>query len=82
MQFKRKLKNKTGENGKRNKFWASFWPILAPKIFCYKLSLHAISRKTNEWNLKKGKKTSFGADFGTLGSNVGPQKIFYGFYVN
>ena len=31
---------------------------------------------------KKGKKTSFGADFGTLGSNVGPQKTFYGFYVN
>ena len=31
---------------------------------------------------KKGKKTSFGADFDTLGSNVGLQKTFYGFYVN
>ena len=29
---------------------------------------------------ENGKKTSFGSDFGPFGSNLDPQKFFYGFY--
>ena len=68
MQFQGKLINQTWENGKKNKFWDwfwSLWPKCGPQKFlswnlpllhvrsCCKLSLHAISRKTNEPNLRK-----------------------------
>ena len=64
--------NQTRENGKKTWFQAQFWPILAqiwyPKTFfvgftstrynnCCKLSLYAISKKTNEPNLRKWQKT-------------------------
>ena len=66
-QFQGKPMNQTWENGKKNWFQPRFWPNL-PKTFlcilplldvihCCKLSLHAISRKTNAWNLRKWQKT-------------------------
>ena len=58
-----------------------FGPNLVPKFFswdlpqlevkhCGMLSLHAISKKTNESNLKKWQKTSSGPDFGPIGPNI------------
>ena len=49
-------------------------------IHCCKLSLYAISRKSNESNLKKWQKTSFEHNFGTFGPNLGPQNFFHGLY--
>ena len=68
---------------------ADFGPNLVSKIFfggggglplldfihCFKLSLYAISKKTNEPNLRNDKKTIFGDDFH---SNLFPKKIFWG----
>ena len=49
--------------------------------YCRKLSLYAISRKTNEPNLKKmAKKLNFGLDFSSFGPNLGRQNFFRGFY--
>ena len=48
---------------------ARFDPSLVPKFFfihCCKLLLYVISRKTNEPNLRKWRKTNFGPDFGPL----------------
>ena len=64
MQFQEKLMNQTWENSKKPDFGPDFGPFglnFGPKIFsqilplqdirhCYKLSLNAISRKTNEQN--------------------------------
>ena len=89
MQSQRKLMNKTWENGKNPSFGPDFDPFgpnLGSKFFfwwilpllnvrhCSKLSLYAISRKTNEPNLRKWQKNppSFWPDFG----HFGPQKCF------
>ena len=46
-------------------------------MHCCKLPLYAISRKTAKPKLRKWqKKTSFGTDFGSFGSNLGPQIFF------
>ena len=63
-----------------------FWPNVGPQNFFpwvlplldvinfYKLPLYAISRKTNEPNLKKWQKNpSFGVDFGPFDPNLGPK---------
>ena len=67
--------------------------IWAPKFFSQVLplpnvinscnvSLSAISRKTNEPNLRKWqKKPSFGPDFGPPGPNLGPKTFFLKFYL-
>ena len=76
------------ENGKKKTNFGPdfdpFWPKFSPPKFfswvlpllevkhCCKLSLYAISRKTNESNLKNGEKPSFGPDFGLFGPNLGP----------
>ena len=80
--------NQTWKNGKKPNFGSDFSPFLpkfgAQNVFswawplldamhCYKLSLYAISRRTNEPNLRKWKKTSFGLDFGPVGPNLGPK---------
>ena len=70
-------------------FWP-LWPKFRPYNFffvnftsarcqhCCKLSLYAISRKTNEPNLRKQqKKLSFGSDFGLFGQNLGHQFFFF-----
>ena len=65
-----------------------FWPYVGPQNFfsqvlplldiihCWKLTLHAISRKTKKPNLKNGKKPSFQPDFGPFGPNLGPKNFF------
>ena len=61
--------------------------IWAPKFFswtlllldvkhCCKLSLYAFSRKTNELNLRKWQKSSFGPNFDLFGLNLGHQFFF------
>ena len=87
MQFQGKLINQTWENGKKNKFWDWFWPKFGPKnIFswvllllygrhCCKLSLYAISRETDEPNLRKWQKTKFRDWFWSLWPKCGPQKF-------
>ena len=72
MLFQGKLMNLTWENYKKPSFGPGFGPFgpnLVPKIFflrilplldvrnCYKLSLYAILRKTNEPNMRKWQKT-------------------------
>ena len=70
IQFQGKLINQTCENGKKPSFGHDFGPF-GPKfdpqkfflwflplldiIYCYKLSLYVMSRKTNEQNLRKAK---------------------------
>ena len=49
---------------------------------CSKLSLYDISRKTNEPNLRKWQKLSFGPNFGTFSPNLGPKNFFHGFYLH
>ena len=71
MKFKGKLKIKLEKMAKKTNFEPEcdpFWPKFGPQIFfslvlplldvihCYKLSLHAIKRKTNEPNLRKWQK--------------------------
>ena len=69
-----------------------FGPNLVPKIFlrvlllldvinCCKLSLYAISRKTNDPNLKKWQKTQIHAQLRPLWPKLGSKKIFSGFYL-
>ena len=75
---------------KKKKFWAWFWPAFAqiwsPKIFlwvlplldvihCYKLSLYAISRKTNEPHLRKWHKTYFWTQFWPVLTQIWLPKI-------
>ena len=72
-------------------FLAQLWPLWCkfglPNFFlwilsvlgirhCYTLSLYAISRKTNEPNLRKWKKPSFRPDFGPFGQNSSCQIFF------
>ena len=72
MQFKEKLMSQTSENGKKTNFGHGIvlsLPKIGPQnvfswvlplldvIQCWKLSLYANSRKTNEANLKKWQKT-------------------------
>ena len=80
-------------NGKKPNFrpdFDLFWPKLGPKNFISwvlplldithycKLSLYAISRKTNEPNLRKWQeKTSCRPNFGHLGPNLGPKSFFH-----
>ena len=86
--------NQTWENGKNPNFgpnFGTFVPNLGFNFFlwilplldvttCCKLLLYAISRETNEPNLKKWqKKTSFGPNFGTFGPNLIPKIFFVGF---
>ena len=82
MQFKGKLINQTKQNDKKNnsgskKNNSNFFPWVLPLldvINFYKLPLYAISRKTNEPNLKKWQKNpSFGVDFGPFDPNLGPK---------
>ena len=84
MQFQGKLINRTWENSRRPNFgpdFGLFGPNLGPKDFylwilplldvrnCCKLSLYAISRKTNKPNLRKWQiKTSFRPSFGPFDS--------------
>ena len=64
--------------------WPKFCPLkfllwvllLLDVIHCCKLSLHAVSRKTNEPNLRKWQKTSFGPDFGPFSPKSGCQFFF------
>ena len=73
---------------KWQKSYSNFEPNLGPtKSFsrvlprqCLKLSSYAISRKTNESNLRKWQKTSFETDFGSFCPRMGPQNFFHGFY--
>ena len=74
----------------QNQFW-SFWPKFGPNIFfswiflllhnrhCCKLSLHAISRKINEPNLRKWQKTYFQDRFWLLWPKFGPRNFFMNF---
>ena len=67
--------------------FSPFWPKFGPQKFfswvlplldvihCCKLSLYAISRKSNEPNLRKWKEPSFGPDFVPFG----PQNFFVDF---
>ena len=91
MQFQGKLINRTCENGKKpslghdfgpfgpkfdpQNFFLWFLPIL-DIIYCYKLSLYVMSRKTNEQNLRKAKmqKKQFLARFW---SKMGPPDFFF-----
>ena len=94
MQFQRKLMNQSRENGKKKQvsglilaplaqIWAPIFfswilALLDVRHYC-KLSLNAISSKTNKLNLRKWqKKTSFGPYFCPFGPNSGryffPQK--------
>ena len=72
MHFQGKLMNQTWENSKksgRGPDFGPFGPNSSPNLFffvgftsldvrnCWKLSLYAVSRKTNESNLRKWQKT-------------------------
>ena len=72
MLFQQKLMSQTWENGKKPSFGPDlglFWPKIGSQNFflwvlplldiihCCKLSFYAISRKTNEPNLRKWQKT-------------------------
>ena len=76
----------------KNSFGTDFDPFglnLIPKNFfswilpllqvrnCCKLSFSAISRKTNEPNLRKWKKPSFETNFGPFGLNLGLKNFFH-----
>ena len=88
MQFQGKLMNLTCENGKKSSFgpdFGRFWPKFGLQIFfswvlpllnvigCRKLSLYAISRKTNEPNMRKWQKTQFWTRFWPLWPKFRPQ---------
>ena len=67
-------------------FWSKSFPKfsswvlpLLDVIHCCNLSLYAISRKTNEPNLRKWKKFSFESDFGPFGPNMGPTNFLCAF---
>ena len=71
-----------------------FGPNLLPKLFslililldvihCCKLSWYAISKITNDPNLRKlQKQKSFGSNSGSFGPNLGPKIIFIIFSSN
>ena len=75
----------------KTQLWVRFWtlwpksgpqrlfswilPLLDVRNYC-KLLLYVISRKTNEPNLRKCKKPSFGYNFGLFQPNFSSQKIF------
>ena len=93
MHFQGKLMNQTCENGKKPSFcsdFGHFGPNMGPQIFfsrilllldvrhCCKSSLYAISRKTNEQNLRKWQeKPSFVPDFGLFDPNLNHQFFFF-----
>ena len=53
------------------------WVLPLPDVRdCCKLSIYAISRKSNEPNLRKW------TNFGSLGPNLNPKNYFCGFYHN
>ena len=56
-------------------FFSSILPKLDVRKFC-KLSLYAISRKTNEQNLRKWQKTQFQAEFWPIWPIFGPPIFF------
>ena len=78
----------TGKNGQKKKhIGPNFIPNLGLQFFfmslplpdvrdCCKLSIYAISRKSNEPNLRKW------TSFGSLGPNLNPKNYFCGFYLN
>ena len=75
------------ENGKNpnftpnletSKFFSCMLPLLGVKQ-CSKRLSYAISRKTNEPNLKNDKKPNFGPDFGPCVPNLNPNFFFAGF---
>ena len=85
IEFQGKLMNQTLENGKKTLIFGPdfgpFWPKFGPKIFfdvmlCWKLSLNAISRKTNEQNLRKFQKTQCQHGYWPLKTKFGPQNDF------
>ena len=85
--------NQTLENGKKpssgpnfdpfDKFGSQFFFLLLwilPLLeigHCCKLSLYAISRKTNEPTWENGKKQSFEPDFSPFDPNSDPQSFFF-----
>ena len=73
MQFKGKLMSQILENGKKPISWVL---SLLDVTRCCSLLLRAISRKTNEVNLRKWPKTNFGPDFVSFGPNLGHQNFF------
>ena len=60
------------------KFFSNVLPLPNVK-HCCKLLLHAISRKTNEANLKNSKKLAFNPDFDTFLPKYGPNFFFFFF---
>ena len=60
------------------KIFSWILPLLDIRHYC-KLSLHAISRKTDEPNLRFGEKPNFRPDFGLLGPYLDRKKFFMGF---
>ena len=57
------------------------WVLSLLDVFhCCKLSLYALSRKTNEPNLRKWQKPSVKTEFGPFSPNLGPKKFSCGFY--
>ena len=56
--------------------------LLLHNRHCCKLSLHAISRKINEPNLRKWQKTYFQDRFWLLWPKFGPRNFFYEFYLH
>ena len=85
MLFSGKLMNKLEKMAKKKTGFrpdfGSFGSNLGPKNFfdvrhCCKLSLYAISRKTNEPSLRKQQKNQFCGDFGLYQPKFGPQKYF------
>ena len=60
-------------------FFSWVLPLL-DVIHCCKLSLYAISKKTNEPNMRKWQKPIFTPNFGPFDPNLGPQISFCEFY--
>ena len=80
VQYQEKLMMQPWENGKNPFSWVL--PLLVVRQ-CSKLSSYAVSRKTNEANLKKKtKKTNFGPVLAYFGPNLGHQFFcrFYFYY--
>ena len=86
--------SQTSENGKKPNFGPNYGPLdpnldlqtffmglpLPDVRHCCKLSLYVISRKTNEWNLRKWQKHLIkGPDFGSFSPNL-CLHFFNGFY--
>ena len=89
IQFQGNLMNQPWENGQKPSFGPNFGPTLDPQNFfvgfmhfmhCCKLTLYAISSKTNEPNLTNWQKTYFRAQFWPLRPKFKPQIFFRGFH--